>query len=205
MASYSIEAETKSIKVVLIGNNDEKINFIEACGVPISSEAITDNFYTTHWFTDDCDYTLACIQHLSPELDKEYINSSNAIIYLNASPEEIRDAEAIRCQSHSTIAIDFNSIKLPAKTCLEKIEALQDYFLKNLDRNFEKKALLVGSAYLSDSQSLFHCLPKEILFNEIYGKYEKLATNKFIFFSCPQELTDKSVNENEMDGHRLQL
>ena len=98
-----------------------------------------------------------------------------------------------------------NSINLSALNCLKKIELLQKYVEENTDKNIDEKVSLIASAHFLDNQSLFACLPKEVIFNEIYAKYDKIALNKFIFFSCPPEIIEKPGNKNEMDGCQLKL
>jgi len=197
MASELVE---NIIEIVLIGDSDKTSDFINAC-----EGKKTNFYYSTAIETDTCKYGIDCIQP-SSQLDLNWtetsISTADAVIYLNASPEDINAIEKIRSSNNlKTIAIDFNSINLTPNACLEKIIDLQEYFVRNYDSNFEKKKLLISSAQICDNQSFFHGLPKEIVFNEIYEKYEKLATNKFIFFSCPSAVIEKSKNEMDRDNY----
>lgn len=197
----------KTINVILIGNAEEKIKFYKEC----YASCFTLNYFnnpfgscSAEYSEGKYNYTITCIgSHNTPDDNIMLINNANAVIYLNASPDEISETEKMRCQNYTTIAIDFKSINLTALDCLKKIKGLQQYFISHIDAKFNEKISLISSATFFDAGSIFSCLPKDILFHELYSKYECIASNKFIFFSCPKALTEK--HENKMNGMQLNM
>lgn len=158
------EAKTKIIKVVLIGTNEEKKNFMAGCS---SVQSLGVDCTYVKGKSEQVNYQiwdLAGADKLTSKM-RLYIAGANAFIYLNATTENNEKFENIRDEKQC-IAIDFNELNLTPIECVHEIENLiTNYPIETKKQNDIKNNSFLLFQARADKKSILSILPKELIAN----------------------------------------
>lgn len=171
--------------IILIGSSLETKKFIASCGQDMQLFASYDEShdYLTTFLNDDSYRFKIGIAYdcCKPDFFAAQIQNADAVIYLpSATLDEIEIIEKTRHQNKQCIGIDFARMKMPALTCLKKI----DLFQQQIDKNGDKKLANVLLASIKDENSVFFKLPREVTLG-IASHYFFQSSNKLILAAPP--------------------
>lgn len=186
------------IMVVLVGDTDKKLEVLNELGDKFYEQFDPNQDYVL--FNDDIE-----IWHL---IGGERVNcvtltnfkEADAVIYLNKNSPFQNEFEKRR-EPNKCIAIDFETVKLNFKDCLEKIENYID-FPQNIEEESKKKSMLVLQGNKVNPSSIFHTIPQELSMLIAGQVYSLTNANRDGFFSSPLEKIQKPFpKESEVSNY----
>ncbi len=157
-----MQQKNETVKVVLIGDFDQKLEFVKKVSLnPISNTAM--DFLKAKG--NGKDYQVWDMAFQNSPMAHYYTKGAKVIIYLDPTPAH-KDKFEVKRDKNECLAIDFNAVGLEPQQLMDKL----DIFISEHQNELAKVSTLPTNAKFlffagTDSKSNFSSLPKELLQN----------------------------------------